>query len=65
MTLQQVQALTPSFNWSVYLKAMRLPATEKYLVTSPDFFTRMEKSERLVDVYRRVGIREARAVHRR
>jgi putative endopeptidase len=43
MTLQQVQALTPSFNWSSYLKAMHVPATEKYLVTSPDFFKGMEK----------------------
>jgi putative endopeptidase len=43
MTLQQVQALTPSFNWNRYLAAMTAPAAEKYLVTSPDFFRGMEK----------------------
>jgi putative endopeptidase len=43
MTLQQLQALTPSFNWNSYLKAMHLPATDKYLVTSPEFFKGMQK----------------------
>jgi predicted metalloendopeptidase len=43
MTLAQIQALTPSFNWNHYLTAMHVPATEKYLVTSPDFFRGMQK----------------------
>jgi predicted metalloendopeptidase len=43
MTAAQMQALTPSFNWNHYLAAMGAPGTEKYLVTSPDFFRGMEK----------------------
>jgi len=43
LTLAQVQALTPSFNWKRYLSAMNLPAPDTYLVTSPDFFRGMEK----------------------
>ncbi len=43
MTLQQVQALTPSFNWSHYLTAMHAPNTPQYLVIAPDFFRGMEK----------------------
>lgn len=43
MSLQQVQALTPSFNWSRYLAAMRAPASQQYLVTSPGFFRGMEQ----------------------
>ena len=43
MTLEQVQALTPSFKWQPYLAAMQVPATPKFLVTSPDFFRGVEK----------------------
>jgi len=43
MSLAQVQALTPSFNWSHYLKAMQAPASPQYLVTAPDFFRGMDK----------------------
>jgi len=43
MTLEQVQALTPSFDWNKYLAAMKAPSSPKYLVTSPDFFRGMEK----------------------
>jgi putative endopeptidase len=43
MSLAQVQALTPSFNWSHYLAAMHAPASPQYLVLSPDFFRGMEK----------------------
>jgi putative endopeptidase len=43
MTLEQVQALTPSFNWSRYLAAIRAPAASQYLVTSPEFFRGVTK----------------------
>jgi len=43
MSLAQVQALTPSFNWSHYLAAMHVPASPQYLVLSPDFFRGVEK----------------------
>jgi len=43
MSLEQVQALTPSFNWNRYFTAMQVPAAPHYLVTSPDFFRGIEK----------------------
>ena len=43
MPLEQVQALTPSFNWSRYLAAMHAPPSPQYLVLAPDFFRGMEK----------------------
>jgi len=38
MSLDQVQALTPSFSWSHYFAAMQVPASPQYLVLAPDFF---------------------------
>jgi len=43
MSLQQIEAMTPSFGWKTYLSAMRAPPSPQYLVTSPDFFRGMEK----------------------
>jgi endothelin-converting enzyme/putative endopeptidase len=43
MSLAQVQALTPSFNWKQYLSAMKVPASPQYLVFSPDFFRGVQK----------------------
>lgn len=43
MSLQQVQALTPSFNWNRYFAAMQAPASPEYLVIAPGFFRGMEK----------------------
>jgi putative endopeptidase len=43
MSLAQVQALTPSFNWSHYFAAMHAPASPQYLVLAPEFFRGMEK----------------------
>lgn len=43
MTLQQVQALTPSFDWARYFAAMNAPSSPEYLVLAPDFFRGMEK----------------------
>ena len=43
MSLQQIQALTPSFNWSRYFAAMQAPASPQYIVIAPGFFRGMEK----------------------
>jgi endothelin-converting enzyme/putative endopeptidase len=43
MSLQQIQALTPSFEWKRYFAAVQAPASPQYLVTAPTFFHGMEK----------------------
>ncbi|HYM76102.1 MAG TPA: M13 family metallopeptidase [Candidatus Dormibacteraeota bacterium] len=43
MSLGQVRALTPSIDWDVYLKTAKAPASDHYIVTSPDFFRAEEK----------------------
>jgi predicted metalloendopeptidase len=43
MTLAQVRELTPSIDWDAYLKAVKAPASDHYIVTSPDFFRAQEK----------------------
>jgi endothelin-converting enzyme/putative endopeptidase len=43
MSLQQIQALTPSFDWKRYFAAAQAPASPQYLVLAPDFFRGMEK----------------------
>ena len=43
MSLEQVQALTPSFNWSHYFAAMQGPASPQYLVLAPDFLRGVEQ----------------------
>src|SRR3984893_7781553 len=43
MSLLQIQALTPSFNWSRYFAAMQAPASPQYMVLAPGFFQGMEK----------------------
>ncbi|HTW59418.1 MAG TPA: M13 family metallopeptidase [Terriglobales bacterium] len=43
MSLAQVRKLTPAIDWDVYLKAVKAPASEHYIVTSPDFFRAEEK----------------------
>jgi endothelin-converting enzyme/putative endopeptidase len=43
MSLAQVRALTPSIDWDAYLKATRAPASDHYIVTSPDFFRALDK----------------------
>jgi predicted metalloendopeptidase len=43
MPLAQLQALTPSFNWSRYFAAIQAPASPQYIVTAPGFFAGMEK----------------------
>ncbi len=43
MSLQQIQAVTPSFDWKRYFAAIQAPPSPQYLVTSPSFFHGMEK----------------------
>jgi endothelin-converting enzyme/putative endopeptidase len=43
MSLAEVKALTPSIDWDAYLKAVKAPASEHYIVTSPEFFRAEEK----------------------
>ena len=43
MSLAQIRELTPSIEWDGYLKAVKAPASEHYIVTSPDFFRAEEK----------------------
>ncbi len=35
---QELRALTPDFSWDDYLKAVGAPATDHYLVATPDFY---------------------------
>jgi len=42
MSLQQIQAMTPSFDWKRYFAAAQAPASPHYLVTAPSFFRGME-----------------------
>jgi endothelin-converting enzyme/putative endopeptidase len=43
MSLEQVQALTPSFDWKRYFAAMHAPSSPEYLVLAPDFFRGVQK----------------------
>jgi endothelin-converting enzyme/putative endopeptidase len=43
MSLQQVQALTPSFDWSRYFGAMNAPPSPQYIVLAPGFFRGVDK----------------------
>ena len=43
MTLAQVRELTPSIDWDLYLKTVKAPASDHYIVTSPEFFRAEEK----------------------
>ena len=42
MTLAEIKALTPSFDWDTYLKLVKSPATPQYIVNSPGFFKNLE-----------------------
>lgn len=43
LSLAQVKALTPSFDWDLYLEFIKAPAsTPHYIVTFPDFFKGIE-----------------------
>jgi putative endopeptidase len=43
MSLAQIRALTPSIDWDVYLKAVKAPASEHYIVSAPEFFRAEDK----------------------
>ena len=42
MSLADVKALTPSFDWDLYFKLVKAPSTPHYIVTSPAFFKGLE-----------------------
>lgn len=42
MSLDEVKALTPSFDWGLYFKLVKAPSTSHYIVTSPAFFKGLE-----------------------
>jgi len=42
MSLAEVKALTPSFDWDLYFKLVKAPSTPHYIVTSPAFFKGLE-----------------------
>lgn len=43
LSLEQLQALTPSFNWKQYVSLTGAPAPHHYLVTAPEFFKGLEQ----------------------
>jgi len=43
MSLAEIRALMPSIDWDGYLKGVKAPASDHYIVTSPDFFRAEEK----------------------
>ena len=43
MSLAQIRELRPSIEWDAYLKAVKAPATDHYIVTAPDFFRAEER----------------------
>ena len=42
-SLVQLRELTPHIQWDVYLKAVNAPASDHYIVSSPDFFRAEDK----------------------
>jgi len=42
MSLAEVKALTPSFDWDLYFTHVKAPSTPHYIVTSPAFFKGLE-----------------------
>ncbi len=43
MSLAQIRELAPSIDWDGYLKAVRAPGSDHFIVTAPDFFRAEEK----------------------
>lgn len=46
LSIGDIAALAPAFDWNAYLAAMQAPATPHYLVGSPDFLRGMDRSLR-------------------
>ena len=42
MSLAEIKALVPSFDFDRYLKLVNAPASPQYIVTSPNFFKGVE-----------------------
>ena len=42
MSLAEVKALTPSFDWDLYFKLVKAPSSPHYIVTAPAFFKGLE-----------------------
>jgi endothelin-converting enzyme/putative endopeptidase len=52
MTVQELEELTPSFDWSAYIQGINMPQVQKLNVAVPEFFSSLEpllKSESLED----------------
>jgi putative endopeptidase len=43
LSLEQLKALMPSFDWDAYLGVLHVPATHHYLVLTPDFLRAADK----------------------
>lgn len=43
MSLAEVRKLVPAIDWDAYLKTVKAPASDHFIVTSPDFFRAEEK----------------------
>jgi len=43
MALDDVKKLAPSFDFNRYLQSVKAPASDKYIVTSPEFFRTVER----------------------
>ena len=43
MPMQQLEALTPSFDWNTYLQGVNMASVQKLNVAVPDFFTNLEQ----------------------
>jgi predicted metalloendopeptidase len=42
-SLAQLRELTPHIDWEIYLKAVKAPASDHFIVSSPDFFRAEDK----------------------
>ena len=42
-TMDELKAMTPSFDWNAYLETIRMPSVQKLNVASPEFFTNLEQ----------------------
>src|SRR5258708_10731214 len=42
-TLPEIEKASPSFDWKRYLADLHAPATDRYLVSAPDFFSDLSK----------------------
>jgi predicted metalloendopeptidase len=42
MSLDEIQTLTPTFDWTRYVESVHAPAPDHYIVTAPEFFKGLE-----------------------